>query len=971
MLSDQFFSNNNINAIKYVIDDNIKSNYNISINNKYDDGILETMKYVLKNVSSKVPSGYSMEDYIILMNKKVYNIITPMIKEDINSSKPNFKYPNNKSEENNKDGLIVPPRNVQQFVKSDYKSSSSSSSTPDSNKIYPARSELKKHIPNNELNIIQQYEQPQFQQSNDLNQNRSNRKVDPLFDPVILQHYEKIPINDHPVSSSTDRIKNERDYDIQLQKFQNDRNSIHEKPIEPDFRLDDNINKDNSSVMKNYNELLSQYDSSNNISKPSNNNSSDKNIKHNVKFNIPSDNTNNNNDKSSSYTAIPLDEILNNFSDINGLDDLIQNNNNETKFNNDDNKYEEFTNQYQNISNDLKNKINRDITDSNSNMNPNEVYQYKNNENLEIKNIYKDIFQKASINQQNNELFNQSESFGPYPNNLQSVILQPQMEVIKKKYRIIINSYFRNKELYPDQNLFEVKFNPASDSYVVSQYEDQNSVLIYRGKTIVVGDSNDASIPISFDNIQQICVTDVHVPIFPYYVGGRGPIIHNGPVPVTGQDVTSFSAYIPLFSKSVGIPKSIYTEPYLYLIIPELEHSYYSTGNAGRKAFVKLEPDYSENPGILTVYGSQFAKLKPTDKDETYLYDPVLKGKVDKMTLSLYNMIGKQYNMGIDKLFVEKIERGPLRYDGYCGNNYYYTRITIQKTNKNYSDYCSQYYRFSNNCNTLNSHPVSPGDLLYFFDTTPQEDQVIYLEDYVKVYNIQQIISNTGDNALLIKANYNITKDGKQINNNVIFKNFIPGGNTDTFEIYNKYYIVLGIRVPGHVGLLYNFANILGFADDGVIVEFLDNFDYSQLNLIEKIGFAKNNLQGINTENKYSLFNNLGYNVYQIGNFTNQTQVASETIDQWVLDIDFPYDYLDEYLKNESPNYGFKPGEIFFIQHKLQISYNFEFICSIKNYKDLVSNINDSGLNFYFYYFLFSILILKILLFIYNIIFIL
>ena len=43
------------------------------------------------------------------------------------------------------------------------------------------------------------------------------------------------------------------------------------------------------------------------------------------------------------------------------------------------------------LHNDLKNKINREITDSdsNSNMNPNEIYQYKNNENLEIKNIYK------------------------------------------------------------------------------------------------------------------------------------------------------------------------------------------------------------------------------------------------------------------------------------------------------------------------------------------------------------------------------------------------------------------------------------------------------------------------------------------------------------------------------------------------------------------------------------------------------
>jgi hypothetical protein len=85
MINKLFNSQNNKNAIKSIINDSLK----IKINNNYDMMIDDAMKYVLSQVKAEPPKNMSQEEYIFLMNKKVYNIILPVIKTDVKpESKP-------------------------------------------------------------------------------------------------------------------------------------------------------------------------------------------------------------------------------------------------------------------------------------------------------------------------------------------------------------------------------------------------------------------------------------------------------------------------------------------------------------------------------------------------------------------------------------------------------------------------------------------------------------------------------------------------------------------------------------------------------------------------------------------------------------------------------------------------------------------------------------------------------------------
>jgi hypothetical protein len=81
-----FFSKNNFNILKNVIQKVINDEYNINVNEHFNQDIFMTMDYVGSNVSNDPPQGYSMNKYIELMNKKVLNLCLPKIKENINNN---------------------------------------------------------------------------------------------------------------------------------------------------------------------------------------------------------------------------------------------------------------------------------------------------------------------------------------------------------------------------------------------------------------------------------------------------------------------------------------------------------------------------------------------------------------------------------------------------------------------------------------------------------------------------------------------------------------------------------------------------------------------------------------------------------------------------------------------------------------------------------------------------------------------
>ena len=78
MINNSFYSENNINILKSIIKDEIK----ININKNHETIIFETMKYVEQNAGSKPPPNMSVNEYLFLMNKKVYDIVLPVIKKD-------------------------------------------------------------------------------------------------------------------------------------------------------------------------------------------------------------------------------------------------------------------------------------------------------------------------------------------------------------------------------------------------------------------------------------------------------------------------------------------------------------------------------------------------------------------------------------------------------------------------------------------------------------------------------------------------------------------------------------------------------------------------------------------------------------------------------------------------------------------------------------------------------------------------
>ncbi len=940
MISEDFFSSENFHALKAVIEDNIKNDLkkDIQLDSIYEDGLRETMQYVSENVSQDVPFGMEKEDYLILMNKKVYSLITPVIKNDIKQSEIKT------NQERSRNLTSLPKRNIQM------------------------NTEPRDNIPRNRI----QSQQIQRKNTEIIDDRNNQKRLDPLFDPVLMENYDNVPgVIDYPKTADS-KLKQDT-MDQKLTEINDTRQMIYGKPSEIDFRDKNALLSDSKELMSNYNDLLKEYEKGLNIPKPP----QEDDIMKDVRVYEP--------DNNKPFESIPIkifegdyeeDSYLgrNDYGGINKVNEM---------------DIEGF-----------KNKMKKDMSTENKN-DYNKIYRY--NSPDDPKALYNDIFIKEGINEAGNYTINQMDTknmeFSPFNNTrLQSVIMPPKVNTIEKSYRIVVNSFDRNLEMFPDQNRFEIKFNPASNSYVVDAYVDSHNTLIYNSKQYVYGDIGGANIPISFDNIKEIKLIDLVSPVITNYRGGRAPVIYNGPSKVTGQ--TDFSPYDAVFTKSTGIPIGVFREPFLYLVVPELQHSYYTTGNIGRVAFAKLIPDYSANSGFVSVYTSAFTTLTPESQDEFYKYDPTLRGKVDKITPSVYNYHGRYYNFGIDKLFIKGITKAKAqRYDGYCGPEFTQTIVEIDNNNPNYQYYCSQFSVYQDACNVLNSHPVAPGDLIYFFNTLPKEEDVIFFEPYVKLTKLEFInfspyttsnipeppadlsfseledyykeyqflkdeedikkasIENKTVSSLpvnkfvLIEASYSKEVeecDGTKVVKDfpIVFRDFIPGGNVNNDNIYQKYYIALARSVPGHVGKKMYYYKIAGFKGNGVVVGANSLFEPGLINEFKEFGFVKANLQGYQNDDRQSLFFTDGYYVIRVGNFTKKNQEDTENVNPFLLTIDYPYNYIDSTLREDSPDYNFYNSSVFLIQHKLQLTYTFEIVVLTKDYDNMMSNLQGNGLNF-------------------------
>jgi len=857
MIGNLFYSNNNKNAIKSVISSDIDKNLNI---NNYNVIINETMDYVSSQVSTIPPKGIKTEEYLFLMNKKVYDIVLPIIKSDNNKINSKKKAISNKTNNNKLD------------------------------------------ITSSDISISNQ----QINDRNDMNgrNNRNDRNdkkndsqlVNNIFDPILMRQFENPTIIDYP-KPATDKYGIEYT-DNKIKNLENERSSLMPKLKPIDFSIKtDNDNKQDTTKL--YNELLTNYNSQ---------------MDNMNNFEKQQQNINTKIDSITESNILNYNKNQNNYSPI----DILQNKNDTKKFFENDKKNVLLTDTSKNVAynrNDIETFISDDVDDDFINKlnsdnfinNLNKIESFSNESVYENINTLQNNMNDNNVNFNNDvNTYNRSQllkaefsSINPHSNAI--IIDEPTFDLIEKTFFVLFSSIDRDLYEYPNQTSFQVKFSPAGNNFIFQSYYDEYNTLIISEKNIVFGDATKGSVGQTFDNIKKIVCTSVTVPL---------------------KNINS---------DNFGFHSNVYKEPCLYLVIPELTGPYTGGNLMAYNSFAKLEINYTQNTIIYLnettgFLQSNFTKLTISSSDEYYSYQQTTAGKLDKMTLQMFNQNGYFYNFGIDKLYVESFSEGSYRYDGYCGNQYLTTKVKIQNKNDQYSNYCSLYNRRSQGpCNLLNSNPIELADLLYFYNTLPNNDQVVFLEDNI---NITKMKYTKKTNKLEIFVSYKKIINGEEIEIFINFKNIIPGGINNEIDIFKNYIIVIYNSKTN----LYYYLTISSFKDNSVIVDYIEAMplfkDYTNL----KIGITKYYLSGYNNDDRNSLFCNNGNYITSIDKTSPDTQ--------WEFEIDFPYLELPEYYKTL-----YQPGTIFLIQSKMQLNYTFSITTLVKDYASVSSKLNESGSN--------------------------
>lgn len=334
---------------------------------------------------------------------------------------------------------------------------------------------------------------------------------------------------------------------------------------------------------------------------------------------------------------------------------------------------------------------------------------------------------------------------------------------------------------------------------------------------------------------------------------------------------------------AVGI--NILNEQYVLLNVKELEGydtPYVGTSDAITKSLAKLR--FAGSFGVT----SQFISFTTVDGEKKY-YNPSALGKIDKMTLNLTRHNGRTVNFGQDRIKVFSIGIGDIAPAGVfsCESQtavedgevqLHMTRITIVKT----GDAGSEDYE-----DVVCGHCLDNGNLLYFYDTVSCEDTVFFTE-----------------NVKLDTTNFPCVRA------NIVKGQYVVGIN------FNKF-----LRKGDYLRINCGLHKILEMSNDGMTLVLEDKvipFD------IEKLGFVKKNDKGVHTVQRqdFMALNDIsGYNAVKI-------------IDECTFDINFPYERLSQdFLEN------YHSGDVFYINHKLQVSYTFRIETLEQNPHPLQSEI--------------------------------
>lgn len=740
--------------------------------------------------------------------------------------------------------------------------------------------------------------------SDDLNNNLNIKNININNQLKKCMDYVKSNVSSVPPKNISDleylNLMNKKAYNLVLSYYKNNNNyKIVDINIENDNgKIVNESNKIENNLFDN--EILKNYKNNNNI----------------IEYPVPSSHDNSNIDKHTEKLKQERELIYPQSKEINfSLDEKDDKNNTVDLYNDLLTSYNQQVsnlNKYEDKQNIINNDINEKlliIEDNNTNVNKLTPITSLSDSNIQNNKVhFEDSIEnfKDFLNQNNNEIQkenvisenkieNNSINFAEANQKKNIIVTEPKYETILKTDYIVIDSRYRNFDLYPNQCNFVVKFSPSDNNFIFNSYKENDTPII-REKKIVIGNNTENDIGETFDNVHSVFLDNVIVPTHSFEYTNN----ENGDGNINSSELSL----------------TIYKDSYLLLEIPELR-SPYKGGNVNfKKTFAILRINHGSSLTSIAFSNNFINLIVP---NEIMLYEPSSLGKLDKFSIKLNNKNGRVYNFGIDKLYVHNIQKGELKYLGICGKKQYSTKFEIVRKHDDYAKICKNYYNIEN-CNVINNNPLVTRDLIYFYHVVPNEDQMIFFEDYVRIDDLKR-----KESGIEISLSYKLNNKYEDINHLNLFKSFQIAN-----ENYNNYYFLLIFK-----GNKY-FLKIKDVNKDYIICEKYKNLPNFQKTKT-KIGLSKGNKSGSNNDDLSSMFYSSGYNVISV----NTTQDEGNKLGKYIIEIDYPYDNLPNYMKENN----FTDNDLFLIQDKKQISYGFTIKYNVKDYSNLNSNLNESGNN--------------------------
>ena len=673
---------------------------------------------------------------------------------------------------------------------------------------------------------------PNDVKNNNVN-NESNTIQEKLFDNEILKNYKN---NDQIIDYPKPSFSNNSNIDSHTDKLKKERELIY--PQVKEIKFNEEEDKSNNT-MDLYNDLLTSYSKQINDSD-----------------NFEDNQNQMNNIVNKELTTIEeSDNSINKLTPINSLSNIEDNQSISTK------------------------KV--DYNDS--------VYDFQNflkENNNEIK--------KDNVVPSNN-IENNSSTFSSNKLINKNIILnKPKYEQTIKTDYIIIDSRYRDFNLYPNQCDFVFKFSPNDNNFIFKTY-NENDIVIIAEKKIVIGNQSNNDISETFDNINSVYLDNVIVPVHSFEFSAN-QIIDN----IDASELTL----------------TIYKDSYLLLEIPELRSPYKGGNSNFKKSFAVLRINHGSSLTAMK-FSNNFTNL--IVPSEIMVYEPSPLGKLDKFSIKLNNKNGRIYNFGIDKLYIKNFSKGELKYLGICGKKEYSTKFEINRSHIEYSKICKNYYNIKD-CDVITNNPLIVRDLIYFYHVVPNENEMVFFESNIKIDVFKKNVNN-------IKVSLSYKLKNKKINVNIV--NLLASFKTINEDLSNYYFIIIISGQKYYLRIkeidenhfyLYSYANLPNFNKNNV-----------------KFGLSKGNKSGSNNDRLESLFYSSGFNVISVNNSEN----VGDTLGSYVIEIDYPYDNLPNFIKENN----FTDDDLFIIQDKKQISYGFTIKYNIKDHEELNSYLNESGHN--------------------------